>query len=83
MLEPPVLDNHRLEARSGVGVAAYYLTNNYDINFTFDATEDWQSYSMDRSFSMTERLSFDANVTHYTSDDVVSNKVLFALTGTF
>ena len=67
----------------GVGIAAYYLTSNYDISFTFDATEDWQSYGMSRSFSMTERLSFDVNATHYTSDDVVSNKIFFGFSGTF
>ena len=66
-----------------VGVVAYYLQSNYDFNLTFDATEDWQSYGMDRSFTLTERLNFNTNLSHFTSDDVVNNRIFFSLSGTF
>ena len=70
-----------------VAISAYYLHTNYDFELKFDLTDNYQTYGTKKTFNLFEKddnsLNFEMDFSHTTADDVVSNKVLFALTGTF
>tara|TARA_E500000305_G_C4008563_1_gene231362 strand:- start:71 stop:1030 length:960 start_codon:yes stop_codon:yes gene_type:complete len=70
-----------------VAFGAYYLHTNYDFELKFDLTDNYQTYGTKKTFNLFEKddnsLNFEMDFSHTTADDVVSNKVLFALTGTF
>ena len=70
-----------------VAFGAYYLHTNYDFELKFDLTDNYQTYGTKKTFNLFEKddnsLNFEMDFSYTTADDVVSNKVLFALTGTF
>jgi len=66
-----------------IGLAAYYLHTNYDFEFRFDATDNWQSYGTSKSFELTDSLNFNTEISHTVTDSFNDNRILFSFSGTF
>ena len=70
-----------------VAIGAYYLHTNYDFEFKFNATDNYQTYGTKKTFNLFEKndnsLNFEMDLSHTTTDDFHSNRLFFGFSGTF